>query len=125
MATSGGLQSADGVDVANSATGANAILTVTLPGVVGRTTEVGGFEITADGSTAGLVVTATLTGVVGGPLNYVFTFPVGALVPASPLIVEFSPALPASATNTPIVLSLPAGGAGNSAAAANIHGFQL
>jgi hypothetical protein len=33
--------------------------------------------------------------------------------------------LPAAALNTPIVVTLPAGGAGNTNAAVNAHGYQI
>lgn len=125
MATSGGLQAADGLDVANSATGANAIIVATLPGAAGKTTELAGFVVTAAGSTAGNAVTVVVAGVVGAPLNYTFTFPVGAVVGAQPLAVEFSPSLPASAANTPITVTVPAGGAGNTSASVAATGFQI
>lgn len=125
MATSGGLQAADGTDVANSATGANAIIVATLPAAAGKTTEITGFTVTAAGATVGQAVTVVIGGVVGAPLNYTFVFPAGALLPATPLNVNFEPSLPASAPNQAITVTVPAGGAGNTSASVTATGFQL
>jgi hypothetical protein len=117
---------AAGIDItAASGNVANAAAVATLPGVVGRTTYITGFEVTATGSTAVLIVLVTVAGVVTGTLTYVFVFPAGATTLATPLIVEFSRPIPASAQNTSIVVTLPAGGAGNTNAAVVAHGFQL
>jgi hypothetical protein len=104
---------------------AAATATATLPAVAAKTTYITGFEITAAGATAGAAVVATVTGTVSGTLSYVFTAPTGATVGAAPLTVEFSPALPSSAVNTAIVVTLPSLGAGNTNAAVVAHGFQL
>lgn len=104
---------------------ANAAAVATLPGVASKTTYITGFTLAASGATAGLPVIATLAGVVTGTKSYIFTFPTGALVGATPLDVVFDPPLPASAVNTDIVLTLPAGGSGNTNASATAHGFQL
>ncbi len=125
MATSGGLQAADGTDVASSATGANAVIVATLPAAAGKTTEISGFTVTAGGSTAGAAVTVVVAGVVGAPLNYTFVFPTGALVGAAPLSVVFEPSLPASAPNQAITVTVPAGGAGNTSASVVATGFQI
>ncbi len=100
---------------------ANAV--ATLPGAAGKTTWITGFEMTAAGSTAAAAVVATVTGVANAQ-SYIFVFPAGALTGAAPLIVEFPQPIPASAPNTPIVVTLPSGGVGNTNAAVSAHGFQ-
>jgi len=108
----------------SSASAGNASNVATLPGAVAKTTFITGFTATAAGSTAALDVTITVTGTISGTLNYTFTFPVGALTAAQPLVVSFNPAIPASGTNTAIVVTLPAGGAGNTNASIAAYGFQ-
>lgn len=95
----------------------------TLTGTATTTVYIAGFEMTAGGATAGSLVTCTVTGLLGGTRSYTYGYPTGATVAALPLIVEFSPALPASAVNTPIVVSCPAAGAGNTNATMVAHGF--
>lgn len=104
---------------------ANASAVATLTGSPGLTTYLSGFELTGAGATAASVVLATVTGILGGTLTYVIAVPAGATLALTPLIVEFSPSLPASAQNTAIVVTLAALGAGNTNAAAVAHGFRL
>lgn len=108
---------------ASSGNVANAVAAATMPAVAGKTNYVEGFDLSASGATAGSAVTATLTGVVGGPLSYTFVFPAGVAVAAQPLSRTFNPPLAASAPNTAIVISLPAGGSGNTNSTSNINGF--
>lgn len=104
---------------------ANAAATATLAGASGKTTYITGFQCTASGATAGLAVNVTVTGLISGTATYTFTFPAGVAVGATPLIVSFPTPIPASAQNTAIVVSLPAGGSGNTNAACNAQGYQL
>lgn len=110
---------------AGSAVVANAAAVATLTGTASTLVHIAGFEITGAGATAGLPVTVTLSGLLGGTRSYIYTFATGALLPNQTLAVQFDPPLPASAVNTPIVLTCPAGGAGNTANVANAHGFYL
>ncbi len=103
---------------------ANASAAATLAANATKRTWISSFQCTASGSTAALVVDATVAGVTGGTMTYTFTFPAGATVGASPLIVEFPTPVPSSAVNTAIVVTLPAGGAGNAHAACSAQGFQ-
>jgi hypothetical protein len=120
-----GIASATDTDVDNSSGNvANAAAVATLPGVAGQTTFITGFEVTATGSTAVLIVLVTVAGILGGTKTYEFVFPAGVTTLANPLVVEFSRPIPASAVNTAITVTLPAGGAGNTNAAATAHGFQ-
>ena len=109
---------------ATSASVANASAVATLAGVAAKTTYITGFQATAGGSTVGSDQTLTVAGVITGTMNYTFTFPAGAVVGAN-LIVPFPMAIPASAVNTAIVVTLPAGGAGNTNATVAAQGFQL
>lgn len=104
---------------------ANSNAVATLAAAVGKTTYITGFEITAGGATTGALVTVTVVGPVTGTMSYTFAAPTGATVGAEPLIVEFPVAIPASATNTAIVVTLPALGSGNTNATAVAHGYQL
>src|SRR5215475_14176429 len=110
---------------ASSGNVANATATASLAAVSGRTNYLEGFTVTAGGATAALDVNVTVTGLVTGTFNYSFVFPLGAGVGAVPLVVNFDPPIKASAANTAITVTLPAGGAGNTNAAVNINGFDL
>lgn len=117
VATPGTLTAASG-NVAN----ANAV--ATLAGAAGKTTYIIGFQCTAAGATGAAVANLTVAGVITGTMTYTFVFPAGATVAATPLNVFFASPIPASATNTAIVVTLPAGGTGNTNAACNAQGFQ-
>jgi hypothetical protein len=123
MSVSGGTGAVAGTPVNASASAGNAINTATLPAVVGQTNYLTGFMVTGAGSTAGLDVTVTVTGVAGGPLSYTFTAPVGALVPAQPLIVTFPVPLQGTAVNTAVSGSCPALGVGNTNASVVATGY--
>ena len=82
-----------------------------------------GIEVTASGATAGLPVLVTLAGCVGGTMTWIFTFPAGVLVGATPLVIEFNPPLPEVDANTDVVLTLPSSGAGGTNASVVMHGF--
>jgi hypothetical protein len=91
-----------------SATGTTGATSVTLAAGAGVTTYICGFTITSGGTTAALVVNATISNAIGGTLNYSYVFVSsgqGFLGAAFPVCI------PASATNTAMVLSVPAGGA--------------
>lgn len=105
-----------------SATGTTAAVSVTLPGVAGKTTFICGFSMTSAGTTTAVVGTATVAGVIGGTLSYVYADPATTAVQ---LIVRYPPVcIPASAQNTAIVVTQPAGGAGTTAAV-TAYGYQL
>lgn len=104
---------------------ANASAVATLAGAAAKTTYITGFQVTASGATAGLPVIVAVAGLLGGTQSFIFTFPAGVLVGAQPLLVTFPTPLPASAVNTAITVTCPAGGAGNTNAAAAAQGFQL
>ena len=108
--------------VTASATGTIAAVTATLPAVAGKTTYTCSFQIAAN-ATAAASVPATVTGTIGGSLNYFE--PVTATTAAGvPLIVSFSPCVPASTTNTPIAVNAGAAGTGG-VTAVTATGYQL
>ena len=111
--------------VASSGVVANASAAASIAAVAGKTSYLAGFQCTALGATALANVTVTITGGLGGTLSYKFQFPAGVTVIAAPLVVLFDPPIAASAVNTAITVTLPAGGAGNTDAITNVQGYQL
>lgn len=109
----------------SSGNAANAVAAATLPAVAAQTNYLAGFAVSGAGATAGAAVTVTVTGVTGGPLSYTYVFATGAAVGNAPLVVDFDPPLRASAVNTEIVVSCPAGGAGNTHNAVSAHGYVI
>ena len=103
---------------------ANASAVATIAAVAGKTNFLSGLTITAGGAVAAALVNATVTGLAGGTATYTFAAPAGATAGATPMALTFNPALPASAVNTAIVLTLPALGAGNTNAAVTAWGYQ-
>jgi hypothetical protein len=113
------------ISVSNSSgTVAAATATATLPATPGRYTYICGFSITSSGSTAAAVVAATVTSVVGGTMTYTYTSVAGATLANTPLIVAFTPCLPATAANTTIPVSIPSLGSGNTNTTVTAWGFQ-
>jgi len=112
-------QTATSYQVANTAASAS------IPGTAGKTSYLTNALITAAGSTAGAAVQGSITGINPTPIAFVFVFPTGVLVGAQPLELTFDPPLQATGLNTAIVVSLPAGGSGNTAACVSVTGFQL
>lgn len=104
---------------------ANASAAATLGGASSVLTYITGFTVTAAGATAAANVSVTVAGVTGGTMTYTFTAPAGATVAAQPLIVQFPAAIPASATNTAIVVTCPALGSGNTHASVTATGYRL
>lgn len=111
--------------LASSGNVANAVAAATLSAAAAKTTYISGFEITGGGATAASLVLATITGLLGGTATYTVAAVAGAALGNVPLMVELNPALPASAVNTAIVVSVPALGAGNTNSCVVAHGFQV
>jgi hypothetical protein len=108
--------------VTASATGTIAAVTATLPAAASKTTYICSLSIAASASAAASVP-ATVTGTVSGSLNY--NQPVTAISAVGvPLIVSYSPCVPASAVNTPIVVNAGAAGTGG-VTAVTATGYQL
>lgn len=110
---------------ASSGNVAAATATATLPATSGKTTYISGFQITGTGATAALAVNPTVTGLLGGTATYTYAAAAGVAVANTPLIVSFNPPLPASATNTTIVVSCPSLGTGNTNNTVVAQGFQI
>lgn len=113
-----------------SNTGADtASLTAVLPATPGKTNFICGFSISGLGATAIGNVVATI-GSLGSPntaaaLSFQYSMPVGATVPAVPVIVFFPPpCIPGIGSNNPITLTVP-GAAGNTTTSLNIWGYQM
>lgn len=107
---------------ATSGNQANAVATATLAANTTKTTYITGFEVTGTGV---LIVTVTVTGLVSGTMSYTYVFVAGVTTANTPLIVEFTKPIPASAPNTAIAVSCPASGLGGTNNVVNAHGYQL
>lgn len=111
---------------ATSGNVAAAVATATLAGTSSKTTYISGFSVVGSGATLGSVVVVTITNLIG---SITFSYPLaaiaGALLMNTPLIISFPLAIPASATNTSIVVSCPSLGAGNTNNVVNAFGYQL
>lgn len=110
--------------VTASATGTTAATAATLPAVPGQTTYICGFSIRAV-ATATATGNATVSGLLGGTLNFTYLTPaVASAVTAPPLEPTLGTyCLPASAANTPIVVTAP-GNAGGGTISVSAWGFQ-
>lgn len=116
-----------GATAINAASGnvAAASAVATLAAAVGKTTFIAGFSITSSGSTAAAVVSATVVGLVSTTATFTYVSVAGATLTNQPLVVTFYPPIPASATNTAIVVTLPSLGTGNTNATVNAWGYQI
>lgn len=110
---------------ATSGNVANASAVATLPAAAGKVTYLTGFEITAAGATGALVVTVTVVSNAVTLASYTFVFPAGATTSATPLVVELPTPIVGNGANASIVVTLPAGGTGNTNAVVNARGFQI
>lgn len=104
---------------------ANASAVATLPASATKTTYITGFTVSSSGATVGSVVSVTVVGTVSTTLTYTYAAPAGVLTMGTPLVVPFPVAIPGSAVNTAIVVTLPALGGGNTNATVVAHGYQL
>lgn len=123
MSTSGGSVGQAGTPVCVANSGANSVVTATMPIVAGKTNYITSLTVTAGGATAAQLSQITLSGVLGGSQLYAFAFPAGASLAAVPLQVIFNPPLPASGVGVAITASLPAGGVGNALATVTVDGY--
>lgn len=110
---------------ASSGNVANASAVATLAGASGVTTYLQGFIVTSSGATAASVVSITVTGPTGGTMTFAYTCVAGATTQNPVFEFRFPVAIPASTTNTSIVVTLPALGAGNTNAAVVAYGYRL
>ena len=111
--------------IASSGNVAAATATATITSASGKTAYITGFSVTGTGATVALPVSVTVTGVLGGTLTYTYAAIAGALLSNQPLVVAFDPPLPASATNTNIVVSCPSLGVGATNNTVVAQGYRL
>lgn len=109
-----------GVNITESATATTGAFSATIPAVAGKYNWLCGFVISSGGTTAAVVVTATVTGLVTGTNNFAYVFPSSG---QGALGVSLPSCIGASAPNTAITVSVPAGGAGTTAAL-SVWGIQ-
>lgn len=109
----------------NSGNVAAATATATLAGAAAKTTYISGLLVTGGGATAGSIVNGTITGLAGGTSTFTVPVATGVTVGNFPLFVDYNPPLPASTTNTAIVVSVPSLGAGNTNSTVQAWGYQI
>lgn len=112
------------VQLANSGNVANATAAATFSAVANLRWYVTGFRVDVTGATAASVVSATITGLAGGTMTFPVVFPLGATADGTRIGYTFPSPIPASAVNTAVSLSVPAGGTGNTNAAATLFGYS-
>lgn len=103
---------------------ANGTVACTLAATSGKTTYLQGMMMTSDGATVAGGVGCTITGTITGTMNFVYDYGV-ITAQNGPLALNFGLGIPASTTNTTIVLSCPASGAGGLHASMAAWGYQL
>lgn len=118
--------SSAGVTALQSSSGnvAAATATATLAGAASTTAYLTGFSFTGSGATAASVVNGTITGLLGGTMTFTVSVPAGATLGVTPVKMDFYPPIPASATNTSIVVSVPSLGIGNTNATVSSWGYR-
>lgn len=111
------------IPVVAAGTGTTAAVAVTLPGTSGKTTYICGFTITA-AATSLATGAATVANLVGST-TFTYDQTVAAVANGTSKLTEvFDPGIPASATNTGIVVTSAAAGLGG-VTDVNVWGYQL
>ena len=82
-----------------------------------------GMVVSGAGATAGSIVVVTIEGLLGGTRNLVYGFETGVNKVNPPLALSFNPPLPASGPGIQILITVPAGGAGNLYSGVMAHGY--
>lgn len=108
---------------ASSGNVAAATATATLAASPTTTAYITGFIVTSGGSTGAAVVNVTVVGVLGGTMTFNYGTLAGVTAINAPLVVQFPNAVPASALDTSIVVSMPTLGTGNTHAAIVAFGY--
>ena len=109
--------------VSGSGNQPNAIATATLTPSATTCAYLCGMIVTGSGAGAKTNVLVTVSGLLGGTRSFVYGFDTPATSINQPLNFNFNPPLPAAAINTPIVVTVPAGGVGNLNSMVTIYGF--
>ncbi len=102
-------------------------MTAVMAAVSGKTNYAQGFEVTGSGANTGVVINVTVTGTTN-TLNYavqVVGTAAGPMNALGGLKVRFPEAIPASATNTAITLTVPSFGTGATEQSATIYGYYV
>jgi hypothetical protein len=107
----------------NSGVVANASAVATLTPGAGKTAYITSVTFCVGGATAGLLVGPTITGLLGGTKTFVVAVPTGATL-SNFYTITFNYPLPATGPGVNIVVTQPAGGAGNTASSTDATGFQ-
>lgn len=100
----------------------NASAVATLPGLSGKTTYIAGWTCYASAATAAGPAAVNITGIIGGAtlVGRAYATNTTTFVPAPiPVGETYWPAIPASATNTAIVVTMGATGSGGTGASCN------
>jgi hypothetical protein len=113
-----------GTGVNVNSTGAASSTTITIPALPGQLAYLSSFEIYCGGATAGAILACTITGLAGGTKTIPIAAPAGVTLAAPYTWVAYDNAIPASAVNTAIVLTIPAA-AGRTNCAGTLQGFYL
>jgi hypothetical protein len=110
-----------------SATGSTGAISATLAAAAGKFTYLCGFNYQGSQTTAAVSANIVVTGTVTATMNFGFVNLVtGAASPQPPPVIQnFTPCVPSSAVNTPIVVTPPTLGAGATLATVSVWGFQL
>lgn len=111
-------------ELSDTVSGAAEEIAATLTGSATTTVYLTGFVVDGLGATGASVVAVTVSGLLGGSQVYRVAVPAGATVAIPRLAVEFARPVPASAVDTPIVVTVPSFGAGNTAALVSASGFH-
>jgi hypothetical protein len=110
--------------VVQGASVADATLTRTVAAAVGKVHYVTGFDLSLGGATLASLINVTITGLAGGTLTFVVPVIAGALL-GSVFSVTFPHPIPTSAANIAVVLTVPALGAGSTAANGHLYGYTF
>lgn len=103
----------------------NSIATATIASTGSIVAWLYGFDVYSSGATGASVVLVTVTGLrASATLTFPLAVSVGAAVQNAPLSLRFNPPLMAQSAGTPIVVTVPALGAGNLHCAANVYGYR-
>lgn len=104
--------------------GAAAALSASLASTASQTTYLQGYAISGGGATAAATLTATISGLTGTNMAVGYFVTTGTTIGSSPVIVNFTRAIPASGTNISVTINLPSLGAGNSSTVLSIFGYR-
>jgi hypothetical protein len=111
-----------GANITASATATTGAFSAALPAVAGKVNYLCGVLITSGGTTTATVVAVTITGLVSGTMNVAYVAP--AAGGQGKIALALPQCIGASAADTAITVSVPALGAGTTAAL-SLWGFQV